>query len=69
MSNVFEDISESFAKAHRIVGQMVEETQQDKTIIIHPQLGKDEQEAQRLAGDWQYKKKKQLFDNLYKELS
>lgn len=62
-------MADSFVNAHRIAGQMVEETQQDKTVIVQPQLGKDEQEAEKMATDWEYRKRKQLFDNLLKELS
>lgn len=69
MDNFFQEMAESFVNAHRIVGQMAEETQQDKTVIVQPQLGKDKQEAEKIATDWEYRKRKQLFDNLLKELS
>jgi len=35
-----------------------------KTVIVHPQLGKDASEAQELASDWQAREEKQLLDNV-----
>lgn len=69
MSNVFDDMSESFIKSSKIVAQLAGEELSKKTIIVKPQVAKDATEAEELAKNWKSRERKQLFENLFKELS
>ena len=39
-----------------------------RTVIVHPQLGRDAQEAAELASDWKKREEKQLIENIKKAI-
>ncbi len=62
--NPFEDLAREIADASKNLEQLASSQGWKKTVIVHPQLGKNSNEASRLAEDWQAREEKQLMDNM-----
>jgi hypothetical protein len=60
MDNFEDFLGDSANKLQQIRKQVGRE----KTIIVHPQVGRDVDEAKRMADDWSYREEKQVEENL-----
>lgn len=62
--NPFEELARWAEEAHRSLKQLSAGGGWRRTVIVHPQLGRDAAEANRLAGDWKAREERQLMDNV-----
>lgn len=66
--NIFGELAEAMSKASKSLAQLAPDQGWKKTVIVHPQLGQNAEEAEMLAEDWGEKEKKQLMDNVSEAL-
>ena len=62
--NPFEDLAKEVDKARRNLEQLATDNGWKRTVIVHPQLGRNTDEAEKLANDWGAREEKQLMDNV-----
>ena len=59
----FDDLIREVDEARKSLEQIVSNGGMKRTVIVHPQLSKDSDEAAKLASDWTAREQKQLMAN------
>lgn len=66
--NLYEMVLLQAEQLERALKQLSAEKGWRKTVIVHPHLGKDADDAGKLSSDWSSREEKQLAENVEKVL-